>query len=67
MRLLQKARIGGALTLGLLAAGRRAEEIAALLGLSQKTVENHLSNITSKLGIHNRFELYRLAARLGRS
>lgn len=50
--------------LGLLAAGRRAEEIAALLGLSQKTVENHLSNITAKLGIHNRFELYRLAARL---
>ncbi len=52
--------------LGLLAAGRRAEEIAALLGLSQKTIENHLSNITTKLGIHNRFELYRLAARLGK-
>jgi DNA-binding NarL/FixJ family response regulator len=52
--------------LGLLASGKRAEEIAATLGLSQKTVENHLSNITTKLGAHNRFELYRLAARMGR-
>ena len=52
--------------LGLLAAGKRAEEIATVLGLSQKTVENHLSNITTKLGAHNRFELYRFAARMGR-
>jgi DNA-binding NarL/FixJ family response regulator len=52
--------------LGLLASGKRAEEIASLLGLSQKTVENHLSNITLKLGAKNRFELYRLAARMGR-
>jgi DNA-binding NarL/FixJ family response regulator len=50
--------------LGLLSAGRRAEEIAALLSLSQKTVENHLSNITTKLGVRDRFELYRFAARL---
>jgi DNA-binding NarL/FixJ family response regulator len=48
-----------------LASGERAEEIAHSLGLSQKTVENHLSNITAKLGIHSRFELYRFAARLG--
>jgi DNA-binding NarL/FixJ family response regulator len=50
--------------LRLLAAGKRAEEIASALGLSQKTVENHLSNITSKLGARDRFELYRLAARM---
>lgn len=49
----------------LLASGKRAEDIASALGLSQKTVENHLSNITTKLGAHNRFELYRLAARAG--
>jgi DNA-binding NarL/FixJ family response regulator len=47
-----------------LASGRRAEEIAAALDVSQKTVENHLSNITNKLGAKDRFELYRLAARL---
>jgi len=50
--------------LRLLAGGQRAEAIAASLEVSQKTVENHLSNITSKLGAKDRFELYRLAARL---
>jgi DNA-binding NarL/FixJ family response regulator len=50
--------------LRLLAAGKRAEEIATELDVSQKTIENHLSNITGKLGAKDRFELYRLAARL---
>ncbi len=50
--------------LHLLAAGKRADEIAKELGLTQKTVENHLSNITSKLGARDRFELYRIAARM---
>ena len=50
--------------LRLLAGGKRAEEIAATLEVSQKTIENHLSNITNKLGAKDRFELYRLAARL---
>lgn len=50
--------------LRLLAAGKRAEEIAGELDVSQKTIENHLSNITNKLGAKDRFELYRLAARL---
>lgn len=50
--------------LRLLAGGKRAEEIAAALEVSQKTIENHLSNITNKLGAKDRFELYRLAARL---
>lgn len=47
--------------LRLFSAGRRAEEIAAELALSQKTVENHLSNITSKLGARDRYELLRIA------
>lgn len=50
--------------LRLLAAGKRAEEIAQELEVSQKTIENHLSNITNKLGAKDRFELYRMAARL---
>lgn len=50
--------------LRLLAGGQRAEEIAGALEVSQKTVENHLSNITNKLGAKDRFELYRMAARL---
>jgi DNA-binding NarL/FixJ family response regulator len=53
--------------LQLLAEGKRADEIASELDLSQKTVENHLSNITGKLGARDRFELYRVAARLGKS
>jgi DNA-binding NarL/FixJ family response regulator len=50
--------------LRLLAGGKRSEEIASDLEVSQKTIENHLSNITNKLGAKDRFELYRLAARL---
>jgi DNA-binding NarL/FixJ family response regulator len=50
--------------LRLLSGGKRAEEIASALEVSQKTIENHLTNITNKLGAKDRFELYRLAARL---
>jgi len=50
--------------LRLLSGGKRAEEIASVLEVSQKTIENHLTNITNKLGAKDRFELYRLAARL---
>lgn len=50
--------------LRLLAGGQRADEIAEALDVSQKTIENHLSNITNKLGAKDRFALYRLAARL---
>ncbi|MFP5325973.1 MAG: response regulator [Acidimicrobiia bacterium] len=37
--------------LDLIAQGRRNNEIAALLYLSEKTVRNHVSNIFSKLGV----------------
>jgi DNA-binding NarL/FixJ family response regulator len=47
-----------------LSAGKRAEDIASALEVSQKTIENQLTNITKELGGRDRFELHRLAARL---
>jgi DNA-binding NarL/FixJ family response regulator len=49
----------------LLAEGASPKEIAAKLFISPKTVENHRTNIMSKLGLHNALELVRYAARLG--
>ena len=49
----------------LLAEGHGIKEIAAKLHISQKTVENHRSNIYSKLDIHSSIELVRFAAKLG--
>ncbi|HET7388768.1 MAG TPA: response regulator transcription factor [Nocardioidaceae bacterium] len=40
--------------LGLLAAGRRNSAIAAELGMSEKTVRNHLSSILAKLQVSDR-------------
>jgi DNA-binding NarL/FixJ family response regulator len=40
--------------LDLLAAGRRNSRIAAELGLSEKTVRNHLSSILAKLQVEDR-------------
>ncbi len=40
--------------LDLLAAGRRNSAIAAELGMSEKTVRNHLSNILAKLQVEDR-------------
>jgi DNA-binding CsgD family transcriptional regulator len=48
----------------LAAAGRSSREIAALLGRSVRTVENHLQRAYDKLGISGRADL---AATLGRS
>lgn len=42
--------------LGLLAAGRANKEIAAALHLSVHTVERHVANIFTKLGLRNRAE-----------
>jgi DNA-binding NarL/FixJ family response regulator len=44
-----------------LAAGRTNREIAAVLGLSVKTVDAHRSNILAKLGMRNNAELTRFA------
>jgi len=40
--------------LRLLAQGLSNKEIAAQLHLSEKTIKNHVSEILSKLGLHNR-------------
>jgi NarL family two-component system response regulator LiaR len=40
-------------------------EIAHELCLSRKTVDNHLNRINRKLGLHDRAQLVRLAARVG--
>jgi len=47
------------------AAGKTNREIAATLFLSEKTVENHLSRIYSKLDVHSRAALAAIAAREG--
>jgi DNA-binding NarL/FixJ family response regulator len=43
--------------LNLLVEGRRQEEIAAQLGISQKTVATHIQNLLGKFGVHSRAEL----------
>ena len=49
----------------LLAEGYSAKEAAAKLFISPKTVDNHRTNIMSKLELHSTLELVRYAARLG--
>lgn len=47
------------------AAGRRQSHIAATLGLSERTVENHLRKIRKKLDVRTTAEAIRLAIRIG--
>ena len=47
--------------LGLLAQGRANKEIAAELGISERTAKFHVSSILSKLGASNRTEAVRMA------
>ncbi len=49
----------------LVAEAHTNKEIAELLGLSEKTVENHRANAMRKLGMRDRVELVRYAIRRG--
>ena len=49
----------------LLAEGVSKKEIAQMLFISIKTVENHRTNIMKKIGFHSTMELIRYAAKLG--
>ena len=49
----------------LIAQGRDNAQIAALLGLSDKTVRNHVSNIFAKLEVENRPQAIVLARNAG--
>ena len=51
--------------LGYIVEGRTNREIAGLLTLSVKTVENHRTNLMAKLDAHDRGQLIRAAERLG--
>jgi two-component system, NarL family, response regulator NreC len=51
--------------LHLAAEGKTSTDIAALLHLSHRTVENHRANLMRKLGIQNQTELVRYALRRG--
>jgi len=51
--------------LRLLAAGQSNKEIAYNLGISEKTVKTHVSNILAKLGVPSRTQAALYAARIG--
>ena len=71
LRRLDREPAGGGLTtrereiLGHIVDGRSNREIAELLTLSVKTVENHRTNLMAKLDAHDRGQLVRAAERLG--
>ena len=49
----------------LLGEGGTSKEIAQRLGLSHRTVENHVQNTLTKLQLHNRAQLVRYAVERG--
>ncbi len=51
--------------LRLVAEGHTSKEIADLLGISTKTVITHRTNLSEKLGLHNRAELIKYAINKG--
>jgi DNA-binding NarL/FixJ family response regulator len=51
--------------LRLVAQGKTSREIALLLGISPKTVDNHRQSIMEKLGVHDAVSLTKLAIRRG--
>jgi DNA-binding NarL/FixJ family response regulator len=50
----------------LVAAGLTNQEIAEQLEISKRTVDNHISNILTKTGTHNRVALVRWALQSGK-
>ena len=48
-----------------IAAGRRQSEVAATLGLSERTVENHLRRIRERLGVTTTAQAVSMASRNG--
>jgi DNA-binding NarL/FixJ family response regulator len=51
--------------LRLVAKGMSYKQIAARLGVSHRTVQNHVQNTLNKLQLHNRVELTRYAIERG--
>jgi DNA-binding NarL/FixJ family response regulator len=51
--------------LRLLAEGKANKEIAHMLGIGEKTVKTHVSNILAKLGVQSRTQAALYAARIG--
>jgi DNA-binding NarL/FixJ family response regulator len=51
--------------LDLVARGKRSKEIAAVLGISVRTVDKHRENVMRKLGVHDVAGLVRYAAAQG--
>jgi DNA-binding NarL/FixJ family response regulator len=49
----------------LLVEGRTNAQVADILSISFKTVDNHRTHLMEKLGVHNTVELLRFAARNG--
>jgi len=52
--------------MGLMAAGKQADEIADQLGMSVYTLRTHTQNILTKLGVHSKLEALVLAIRFGK-
>lgn len=48
-----------------IAAGRRQADIAATLGLSERTIENHLRRVRRRLGVATTAQAVRVAIRIG--
>jgi len=51
--------------LGLMAGGLANKQLAYKLGISEKTVRNHISNMYEKLGIYDRTQAVLYAVRKG--
>ena len=57
--------LGSAAVFLLLAAGRAPKQVAAELGIGQKTVYIHRASLMGKLGAGSELDLYRMASERG--